>query len=624
MAVNIIGQFLTQLQANQGFAPMSLPTTAESNFSGPSSSFQTGAPGPSSFRKRRATATVDSYDSTSTHDRDVIATLSSMRAAHFEPQPTSVPNPGPSNRGLVDDDVLLEQLQHACQDCPEAGDANLVSHLPIGGSDAPVNIKSTYLGGIPVNCILDGGEQWVAVPQVIARALYQHDHNFVTSKLRAMGIVETGATPEQMLAMKRRKVIQPTAVSCNLITKPCAELLVAAVHDPLTFCAMQTMKYDPILIQHQSFGGAEGRLYSVLYPNPCIQCVTCTHCMSPLAFVRHSHNTSIPPALNWGAETTNWKDYIALHETAERDDYQIAQFDIFIRRVSDESQEEAVSPDQLIAKKASVLPLGALPVPPMFPANQFGAIAAQLLAQHQSQQQNHAPPMSENSIPNIAAALASMPQVSQPSNIMALAQQLQQQNLLAALVQQQQQHPQNVNGINVLNVLNHLRNQAALANAGAAGPSVPQQQQHAPLEDGETPRKRANTVSDPTMRLLTQPQPQQQQRGNEFPLTGISFGALPEDRELLTMLQQLTTVENVAFITDRINAAIVRRMQPIVADNAHLRGQLEETRAELQAKNDMIARLSATAQRAAPEAIEVDEDDDNIVVDDVVPAVSSR
>lgn len=62
------------------------------------------------------------------------------------------------------------------------------------------------------------------------------------------------------------------------------------------------------------------------------------------------------------------------------------------------------------------------------------------------------------------------------------------------------------------------------------------------------------------------------------------------------MLSRLTTQENVGKISEMINNCISQRIQPIADDNNRLKREIAELRSDLEAKKELVSRLTLGQQ----------------------------
>ncbi|KAE9554469.1 hypothetical protein FO519_002343 [Halicephalobus sp. NKZ332] len=494
-------------------------------------------------------------------------------------------------------DILLHQLSTLCK--------NAQRNLAETGNSAPFvfetdksssTLKSTHLASHLISCFVVGGEIRLCAPQVYSVIMKDVPEESLTKWIRLLSIHEHPATEEQFKSLKANQAIPGSSNGSGLMTKTSAERLVGVLVDPVNYRRLpeeKRMKLEPILIQHDCFGGCEARLFPTLYPGPCVECTSCSCLMTPEIFCRHSHAVrEHDQVCHWGFDAVNWKNYIRVHDFVEHEIEIQQRLRKFIQVDSKLVVENTLEEDVELAGKKSA----------MF--NPLTAVAASLLAQQQVP--TSAGP-STSGVPPIVSCVNNIPQSqAQPQNgllAMLQLQALQQaqvnnsnpphqpQNILAQILAAanpsagpsgiQVPHSQNLNGL--LAAIQQQQQLQAIRNVvAAASTTLPSG------DDSDIPRKRAHTVSDPSSCRAAAIAAANKEESNG---NGIGFGNLPADQQLVTMLSRLTTQENVGKISEMINNCISQRIQPISDDNNRLRREIAELRSELEAKKELVSRL---------------------------------
>jgi hypothetical protein len=372
--------------------------------------------------------------------------------------------------------------------------------------------------------------------------------------------------------------------------------------------------------------------------------------MTTEAFCRHSHisgsEKSFEPC-HWGFDAANWAKYIRLHHLAENNQESIDRFYSFIKaHHSQQHHQQQLQSEDTLEDNLEVLAKQSMISAPL------SALAVQLLAaQHAQQQQqqqhfhgsastssginnNHGVVSAPSSLPTssfIPPPLPSTSTLSTTSGIGGSAQQHQQspaisnntnplshllpllqlqQSLGSNAPQQQQQVLAQLQALFNNNQQQQQQPQAASSNPGAALLAAFQQQQQQKqfeltlnslrnagrlpdhlMDESDIPRKRAHTISEmpSSSSSMAAVRPKQ----DDFSLSSIGFGMLQSDQQLIAILSELTENETYRRVTDLINLSIAQRVQPIADDNSRLRKENQKLQEELQAKNDLLARIAA-------------------------------
>jgi hypothetical protein len=541
-------------------------------------------------------------------------------------------------------DVLLHQLSQVCEQAQKTvafsqpKSSKLTINTVLEADRNSSTLKSTKLANHFISCFIVGGEIRLCSPQIHSVIMKDVHEDDITHWVREYNIVDHLASGEQLTSLKLNRAIPPEAGTCGLMTKTNAERLVGALIDPVNYRILpndKKDKFEPILIEHDCFGGCEGRLYSSLFPGPCVECTQCKCLMTTEAFCRHSHiissSSSEQPLCHWGFDAANWSKYIRLHQLAENDQESSDRFYSLLKNCSlEQQQQEDTIEDNLevYAKKSMI-------------SAPFSALAAQLLAQQQQfqAQQQHAstsssvagyggvpqssslptssfipPPSSvasslaqsstvgssasSSTVPQQShginlqqsspVAAAAVPNLNQLSQLLPLLQQQQSQQILAQIQtlmsqQQQQQQQTPLNAI-LAYVQQHQQQQQqfqttlnALRNGATAAVNS--------TDESDIPRKRAHTISDPSSIIRA--------KSDDFSLSSISFGMLSSDQQLMSIISQVIEGEGYRRVTELINLSIAQRVQPIADDNSRLRKELQKAQDELKVKNDILARIAA-------------------------------
>ncbi len=140
-----------------------------------------------------------------------------------------------------------------------------------------------------------------------------------------MRIYCSTCSPDQLDALKTRKILPITAYQCGLITKSDAERLAAFLlerNPPRASMAGFNAKSSPFSfkVQHECFGKCFGILLPEACTGPTARCVECLECeglFSPSSFVCHSHSSVENRTCHWGFDSANWRSYLHLHESYE-------------------------------------------------------------------------------------------------------------------------------------------------------------------------------------------------------------------------------------------------------------------------------------------------------------------
>ncbi len=140
-----------------------------------------------------------------------------------------------------------------------------------------------------------------------------------------MRIYCSTCSPDQLDALKTRKILPITAYQCGLITKSDAERLAAFLlerNPPRASLAGFNAKASPFSfkVQHECFGKCFGILLPEACTGPtarCIECLDCEGLFSPSGFVCHSHSSVENRTCHWGFDSANWRSYLHLHESYE-------------------------------------------------------------------------------------------------------------------------------------------------------------------------------------------------------------------------------------------------------------------------------------------------------------------
>uniref|UniRef100_A0AC34RDC6 C-SKI SMAD4-binding domain-containing protein n=1 Tax=Panagrolaimus sp. JU765 TaxID=591449 RepID=A0AC34RDC6_9BILA len=503
--------------------------------------------------------------------------------------PASLMKPDPS-------DILLYQLSKICTPQSEKlGVNNPATPFVFEADRGSSNLKSTHLGGSLISCFVVGGEIRLCGPQVFSIVLKDISEEDLSRTIQNYSIFDQPASEEQFTLLKNNQALPNTSTGCSLITKTNAERLVGALVDPINFRRLpdeKRPKLDPILIQHDCFSGCEARLFPSLYPGPCIECVACECLMNPESFCRHSHsNQENNQFCHWGFDAVNWKNYIRLHDLAENNIEAQQRFKNFIQADSSRLFEQNTLEDdiELAVKKGS--PMFNFPIPALAALQAAAASAPNSAGPSTS----NGPTAGVNSLAATQNLLAMMHMQNLAANSNSSTVPMTPPNLLAQLqaISAQAVAPSNL-GIqlpptqNLTSFLTALQQQQQVQNlrnlvAAAASNTL------SSGDDSDIPRKRAHTVSDPSScrsAVLAA------QNKEELPLSTISFGNLPTDQQLVSLLARLTTQDNVAKISEMINGCITHRVQPVVDENARLKKELAEMKAKLEAKDQLVSKLS--------------------------------
>jgi hypothetical protein len=645
--------------------PMAMPT--EFSLKNSTSIALSNKPGTSSFggqqqnhhrgiKRRSGTSTSTSLSWTD--DDSTAATILSM-SNQFSTSTISGAKLLPQQQPIITSsndptDILLHQLSQVCEQAQKTtafGDepqqqsktnSKLTINTVLESDRNSSTLKTTKLANHFISCFIVGGEIRLCSAQIHAVIMKDVHEDDITHWIRELNIIDHMASQEQITSLKLNRAIPAESGICGLMTKTNAERLVGALIDPVNYRTLPNEKkdkFEPILIEHDCFGGCEGRLYSFLFPGPCVECTQCKCLMTTESFCRHSHispSETTVSLCHWGFDAANWSKYIRLHQLVESDQESANRFYSLIKSSNNFEQQEDTLEDNLevYAKKQPMIsaPLSALAAlaqlqnqqQQQFQASQqpssSAIVAAPVVGVHGNngvvsapsslptssfipppslaQQQSSTASGSSINIPQTNGILpSSLPTASAaaPTNPSSLSQLLQQQQLLGQLQniltpnQQQQTSPNNL----LLAMLQqaqiqHQQQQQqqyqtainALRNVGGVTTNSNQMN-----DDSEIPRKRAHTISDPSSATIrTKP--------DDFSLSSISFGMLQSDQQLLSVLSQVTEGDTLRRVAELVNVSITQRVQPIVEDNARLRKELQQAQDEIKNKNDILAKLA--------------------------------
>ncbi|TMS40106.1 hypothetical protein L596_006528 [Steinernema carpocapsae] len=263
------------------------------------------------------------------------------------------------------------------------------------------------------------------------------------------------ADPEQLLALKRASVVQPTAEECGLIQRSLAERLLNYLKPvkgrqlPPNF--PHCSEGDRIPAEHCCFGGCKGTIYPALYPT-CIECAECHEMHTPEQFVAHTHEEANPNVLGyWGFSSNNWREYIHLPECLTNKNRAVAMLDAF-KSQAGSRKRPAKEPLELNNGVEKIFAISN----PLVPMANIAANAAALPQHRLVQPQSHHPLQQQH--PTVIAA--PVPQKLPPTSVQPQMPMFSPKPLNGSLQQQTQQ--QKLNLFQKLYQMNN--NQSTLAN----------------------------------------------------------------------------------------------------------------------------------------------------------------
>lgn len=510
-------------------------------------------------------------------------------------------------------DILLHQLSKLCDTAQEnVTVGNNITPFIFEADSGSSTLKSTHLANHLISCFVVGGEIRLCAPQVYSVILNDVSEENLAHWIREYQIVDQTASQDQFMSLKSNHAIPGASITCGLMTKTNAERLVGALIDPVNYRRLpkeKRMKVEPILIQHDCFGGCEARLFTALYPGPCVECIHCNCLMTTESFCRHSHNKKEhDPICHWGFDAVNWRNYVRVHDLVDSELEVQRKFNSFIH-IESKGRETTLEEDLEAVASKKGNPMFNLTLPALAsllqaqqptagpstsgipqglgnPQNNLMALLQlQALANGNntsagtSSTTNTTPSINQNLLSHLQSQIT--PQSMPTNSTLPLAQ-----NLGLLSLQQQQ--------------LNVLRN---VIQASGNGPN---------MDDSGIPRKRAHTLADPS---------NYRNAANaivnkENPTNNMAFGTLPSDQQLVTLLSQLTTHDNVVKITELITNSITQRVKPVVDENERLVKERDALRHELEVKKELVARLMlrqqhfqvSLPQSTAPSVMETDEE----------------
>ncbi|VDN05072.1 unnamed protein product [Thelazia callipaeda] len=232
-----------------------------------------------------------------------------------------------------EDDVLLEELSLRLR-----GVIPVQPNPLLAASDhASCSLKSTRLNGHLIYCFVIGGECRLCFPQIISVVLHGVAMSDINELFVSLNIHISVASHQQLDTLKLAGVMPMTAVSCGLVTKSDAERLVAQLLPQrsghrlnVDILLPSASVKDAIPVVHDCFGGCCGTLIPSLPIEERIECSECKYLFTGEKFVSHTHSArQLPHICHWGFDSSNWRHYLHLPESAEHDLKALRKLDLY-------------------------------------------------------------------------------------------------------------------------------------------------------------------------------------------------------------------------------------------------------------------------------------------------------